>query len=132
MHLLSITVRCWCHRGDSALEDLVLGMDERAVRDDSNQLSSEEFDECLAIVCCQTDHNCFAHLVQIVGHYKGNAEEVWDRSPSGGPPMSGGTYEMKPLTRVHRVPSSLVGEFGDGGINPEQRIAVVHYLLDMG
>ena len=52
MHLLSITVRCWCHRGDSALEDLVLGMDERAVRDDSNQLSSEEFDECLAIVFC--------------------------------------------------------------------------------
>ena len=132
MHLLSINVRCWRHRADSALEDLTLGMDEGAVRDDINQLSSEEFDECLAIVFCQTEDNCFAHLGQIVGHYKGSAAEVWDRSCSGGPPLSGSTYEMKPLTRIYHMPSSLVGEPGDGEIQPEKRIVVVHYLLDMG
>ena len=94
MNFLSINVRCWLHSGDSALEDLIVVMDECAIRDDSNQLSSEEFDECLAIVFCQTEDNCFAHLGQIVGHYKGNVAEVWDRSRSGGPPLSGGTYEM--------------------------------------
>ena len=104
MQGFSINVRCWCHRGEGALEDLVLGIDERAVRDDSNQLSSDEFDECLAIVFCQVHQNCFAHLGQITGHYKGNAAEVWDRSRFNGPP-EGETYEMKPLTRIHRVPS---------------------------
>ena len=72
------------------------------------------------------------HFGQILGHYKGNAAKGWDRSRSGGPPLSGGTYEMKPLTRIHRVSSSLVGEPGDGEIQPEKRIALVHYLLDMG
>ena len=60
MHFISINVRCWRHSGYSALEDLILGMDKGAVRDDSNQLSSEEFDECLAIVFCQPEDNCFA------------------------------------------------------------------------
>ena len=131
MQGLSINVRCWCHRGEGALEDLVLGIDERAVRDDSNQLSSDEFDECLAIVFCQVHQNCFAHLGQITGHYKGNAAEVWDRSRFNGPP-EGGTYEMKPLTRIHRVPCELIGDLSDGAIRPEMRVAVVHYLLDMG
>ena len=52
MQGLSINVRCWSYHGEGALEDLVLGIDERAVRDASNQLSSDEFDECLAIVFC--------------------------------------------------------------------------------
>ena len=39
---------------------------------------------------------------------------------------------MKPLTRIHRVPSELIGELSDGAIRPEMRVAVVHYLLDMG
>ena len=131
MQLLSINVRCWRYWGESALEDMVLGMDERAVRDDGNQLSSEEFDECLAIVCCQIETNWFAHLGQIVGHYKGHAPDVWDQSRCGGP-RSGATYEMKSLTRIHRVPAALVGGPGNGVIEPEKRIAVVHYLLDMG
>lgn len=131
MQLLPINVRCWRYRGDSALEDMVLGMDECAVRDQGNQLSSEEFDECLALVFCQIQDNYFAHLGQIVGHYKGHAAEVWDRSRGAGP-GPGATYEMKSLTRIHRVPTDLVGDPGDGAIQPQKCIAVVHYLLDMG
>ena len=36
--------------GETALEDMVLGVDERAVRDGINVLSSDDFDACLAIV----------------------------------------------------------------------------------
>ena len=64
---------------------MVLGMEERAVRDGYNHLPSDEFDACLAIVVCRIGSNTFAHLGQIVGLYRGDAQQVWDRSKNGGP-----------------------------------------------
>ena len=46
----AVTIRCWQLTGETALEDMVLGVDERAVRDGVNVLSSDDFDACLAIV----------------------------------------------------------------------------------
>ena len=48
-----VTIRCWQLTGETALEDMVLGVDERAVRDGVNVLSSDDFDACLAIVVCR-------------------------------------------------------------------------------
>ena len=52
---------------------MVLGVDERAVRDGINVLSSDDFDACLAIVVCRMGPNFFAYLSQVAGHYKGDA-----------------------------------------------------------
>ena len=49
----AVTIRCWQLTGETALEDMVLGVDERAVRDGINVLSSDDFDACLAIVVCR-------------------------------------------------------------------------------
>ena len=57
MNLIAINIRCWSYSGDFALENIVLGMEEHAVRDDANHLSSEEFDACLAIVVCRCGTN---------------------------------------------------------------------------
>ena len=75
--------------GETALEDMVLGVDERAVRDGVNVLSSDDFDACLAIVVCRMGPNCYAHLSQVAGHYKGDANGIWDRSRGGGAPEYG-------------------------------------------
>ena len=99
MTLIGITVRSWLYEGSCALENIVLGMEERAVRDGGNHLSTDEFDACLAIVVCRIGSNTFAHLGQIVGLYRGDARQIWDRSKDCGPP-EGETYEMKPLTRI--------------------------------
>ena len=111
---------------------MVLGMEEKAVRDSSNRLSSEEFDACLWIVVCRVQSNTFAHLAQIVGHYRGNPSEVWDLSRTGGPSQDGETYEIKVLSRIHRVPTDVAGPLLESGIDPDHRAAVLHYLLDMG
>ena len=91
MTLIGITVRSWPYEGSDALENMVLGMEERAVRDSFNQLSTDEFDACLAIVVCRSEANTFAHLGQIVGLYRGDAQQIWDRSTDGGP-TEGETY----------------------------------------
>ena len=52
---------------------MVLGVDERAVRDGINVLSSDDFDACLAIVVCRIGPHFYAHLSQVAGHYKGDA-----------------------------------------------------------
>ena len=52
---------------------MVLGVDERAVRDGINVLTSDDFDACLAIVVCRIGPNSYAHLSQVAGHYKGDA-----------------------------------------------------------
>ena len=57
-----VTIRCWQLTGETALEDMVLGVDERAVRDGINVLSSDDFDACLAIVVCRIGPNFYAHL----------------------------------------------------------------------
>ena len=66
----AVTIRCWQLTGETALEDMVLGVDERAVRDGINVLSSDDFDACLAIVVCRIGPNFYAHLSQVAGHYK--------------------------------------------------------------
>ena len=131
MELIGINIRSWLYEGDSCLEDMVLGVEEKAVRDGVNHLSSEEFDSCLGIVVCQIGTNTFAHLAQVVGHYRGEASLVWDRSRGEGPP-AGETYEIKVLSRIHRVPDAVTGPLSDKGIHPDYRAAVLHYLLDMG
>ena len=110
---------------------MVLRMKERAVRDSFNQLSTDVFDACLAIIICLSGANTFAHLGQIVGLYRGEAQQIWDRSTDGGPP-EGETYEMKPLTRIHRMPAEVCGTIEKKGVDTNQRAAMVHYLLDMG
>ena len=44
----------------------------------------------------------------------------------------GTAYEIKPLTRIHRVPEALIGPDSPEGIAVSHRVAVMHYLLDMG
>ena len=82
----AVTIRCWQLTGETALEDMVLGVDERAVRDGINVLSSDDFDACLAIVVCRMGPNVYAHLSQVSGHYKGDASGIWDRSRGTGAP----------------------------------------------
>ena len=48
----AFTIRCWQLTGETALEDIVLGVNERAVREGINVLWSDDFDACLAIVVC--------------------------------------------------------------------------------
>ena len=127
----AVTICCWQLTGETALEDMVLGVDERAVRDGINVLSSDDFDACLAIVICRLGPNVFAHLSQVAGHYKGDANGIWDRSRGGGAP-AGAAYEIKPITRIHRVPDALIGPECSEGIADSHRVAVMHYLLDMG
>ena len=92
MELVGINIRSWLYSGESCLEDMVLGMEEKAIRDSSNRLSSEEFDACLGIVVCRVESHTFAHLAQIVGHYRGNPSEVWDLSRTGSTSQDGETY----------------------------------------
>ena len=110
---------------------MVLGVDERAVRDGVNVLSSEDFDACLAIVLCRMGLNFYAHLSQVVGHYKGDPNGIWDRSRGGGAP-EGTAYEIRPISRIHRVPDALIGPDCSDGVGVAHRVAVMHYLLDMG
>ena len=110
---------------------MVLGVDERAVRDGINVLSSDDFDACLAIVVCRMGPNFYAHLSQLAGLYKGDASGIWGRSRGCGAP-EGTAYEIKPVTRIHRVPEALIGPDSPEAIAVSIRVAVMHYLLDMG
>ena len=62
--------------GQTALEDMILGMDECIFRDTNNVVSSDEFHEYIAIVVCQMGNNIFAHAAQIAGHYKGDGADT--------------------------------------------------------
>ena len=126
-----INIRSWRYVGQTALQDMILGMDECAIRDTHNVVSSDEFYECIAIVMCQMGENIFAHAAQISGHYKGEATGVWNCSRGEGPPP-GYTYEIKAISRIHRVPDEIAGPIDDHGIGDYYRVAVLHYLLDMG
>ena len=128
---LQINIRCWQYSGTAALEDMILGLDEKVVMDSINVLTSEEFDSCLAIICCRIGSNSYAHLSQIIGHYKGDPTTIWDLSPD--PSFRDGeAYEIRPITQIHHVPD-VFGKFQENqGFEIQQRIAVMHYLLDMG
>ena len=67
----AVTIRCWQLTGETALEDMVLGVDESAVRDGINVLSSDDFDACLAIVVCRIWPNFYAHLLAGGGALQG-------------------------------------------------------------
>ena len=110
---------------------MILALDEKVVMDSINVLTSEEFDSCLAIICCRIGSNSYAHLSQITGHYKGDPTTIWDLSPD--PSFRDGeAYEIRPITQIHHVPDVL-GKFQENqGFEIQQRIAVMHYLLDMG
>ena len=126
-----VSIHCWELTGDQALEDMVLGIDERAVRGNRITLSSEEFDASLALVVCRIGSNTFAHLAQAVGLYKGDASKIWDQSRGSGPP-EGPAYEIKCISRIHRVPDELLGPDDPDGVALSHRVALMHYLLDMG
>ena len=126
-----INIRSWLYKGQTALQDMILGMDECAIRDTNNVVSSDEFYECIAIVVCQIENNIFAHAAQIAGHYKGEASDVWDHSQGTGPPP-GHTYEIKSVSRIHRVPNSIARPMNEHGISEHYRVAALHYLLDIG
>ena len=128
---LQINIRCWRHSGSAALEDMILGLDEKAVMDPTNVLSSEEFDACLAIICCRPGSNTYAHLAQIIGHYKGDPTTIWDLSPDRSL-RAGEAYEIRPITQIHHVPDAVGRLQADQGFAIQQRVAVMHYLLDMG
>ena len=59
MELVGINIRSSLYSGESCLEDMVLGMEEKAVRDSSNRLSSEEFDAFLGIVVSRFESSSF-------------------------------------------------------------------------
>ena len=127
----AVTIRCWQLTGETALEDMVLGVDERAVRDGINVLSSDDFDACLAIVVFRMGPNFCAHLSQVAGLYKGDASGIWDRSRGSGVP-EGTAYEIKPVTRIPRVPEALIGPDSPEGIAVSHQVPITHSLLDMG
>ena len=67
----------------------------------------------------------------MTGHYKCDASGFWDGiRGSGAPEVT--AYEIKPLTRIHRVPEALIGPDSPEGIAVSHRVAVMHYLFDMG
>ena len=68
---------------------------------------------------------------QVAWHYKGDTSGIWDRSLGTGAP-EGTAYEFKPLTRIHRVSEAFIGPDSPEGIAVSHRVAVMHYLLDMG
>lgn len=128
---LPINIRCWQHKSSTPLEDMILGIDEKAVMDSSNILSSDEFDACIAIVFCILGSNTYAHLAQVIGHYKGDPTIIWDESPDSSL-REGEPYEIKPISHIHRIPCGVATPDAKNGFLPAQRIAVMHYLLDMG
>ena len=126
-----VMIRSWKLTGDTALEDMVIGLDEEAVCDEKNILSSDEFDACLAIVFCCIGSNTFAHLSQIAGFYKGDESKIWELSRRLGV-INGITYQAKPITRIHCIPHSLIQLDDDHLISVSSRVAIMHFLLDMG
>ena len=124
-------LRYWQLTGETALEDMVLGVDERTFVDGDNVLSSDDFYACLAIVVCRMAPIFYAHLSKVAGLCKGGAIGIWDRSRGSDVP-EGTAYEIKPVTRIHRVPEALIGPDSPEGIAVFHQVANTHYLLDMG
>ena len=83
-----VNIRGWCYVGTTALEDIILEMDECSVRDTHSVVSSDKFYECIAIIVYQIGDNIFAHAAQNSGHYKGEASDVWDCIRGSGPPLA--------------------------------------------
>ena len=110
---------------------MVLDVDERAVRDGVNVLSSDDFDAFLAVVDLRMGPNFYAHLSRVTVHDKGDASRICDRSRGSGAP-EGTAYEIKPVIRIHRVSEALFGPDSLEGIAVSHRVTVMHYLLDMG
>ena len=69
----------------------------------------------------------YARLSQVAGLYKGDASGIWDRSRGSGA-SEGTAYEIKPVTRIHRVPEELIGLDSPEGIAVSHQVAITHYL----
>ena len=54
----AVTIRCWQLTGETALEDMVLGVDERGVRDGINVLTSD--------LRCLSGHRGLSHRAQFL------------------------------------------------------------------
>ena len=67
----------------------------------------------------------------MAGPYKCDASGIWDRSRGYGA-LGGPAYEIKPDTRIHRVPEALIGPHSPEGIAVSHQVAITQYLLDMG
>ena len=67
----------------------------------------------------------------MAGHYKGDASWIWDRSRGNGAP-EGTAYEIKPVTSIQHVLEALIGPDSPKSIAVSNRVAVMHYLLEMG
>ena len=80
---------------------------------------------------CRMGPNFYAHLSKVAGLYKGDASGIWERSRGSGVP-EGTAYEIKPVTRIHRVSEALIGPDSPEGIAGSHQVAITHYLLDMG
>ena len=126
----AVTIRCWQLTGETALEDKVLGVDERAVRDGINVLFPNDSEACLAIVVCRMGPIFMRTCRQVAGLYKGDASGIWDRSRGSGVP-EGTAYEIKPVTSIHRIPEALIGPDSPEGIAVSHQVAITHYLLEM-
>ncbi len=125
MTLIGITVRSCSRKTSCVLENMFLGMEERAVRDGCNHLSTNKFDACLAIVICRIGAKTFANLGQFVGIYRGDAQQIWDNSDNDCL-SEGETYELNPLTCIHGVPDEVCGPIENEGVHEDHRATVVH------
>ena len=108
---------------------MVLGMEERAVRDGCNHHSPNEFDACLASVICRIGSKTFANLGQFVGIYRGDAQQIWAHSENDGL-SEGETNELKPLTRIHGVTDEVCGPIENEVVHEDHRATLVHELLE--
>lgn len=104
---------------------MVLGMEERAVQDGCNHLSTNKFDACLALYIRRKGSNSFAHLGLFVGIYCGDAQQIWDYGENDGL-SERETYELKSLTRIHEVPDELCGATENEGVHEDRRATVVY------
>ena len=134
METIDFNVRCWTYAGPTALEDMILGIEEGAVKDGRNKPSEAEFGNCIAIVLCNAaeprdEPRYLAHLGEITGLFEGDADSLWANSKNK---PNGIAYSMKAITNVIRLPREIAGEVFQAGINKANRARVVHYLLSNG
>ena len=61
----------------------------------------------------------------------GDASGIWDRSRGAGD-YQGTVYQIKSISRIHRVPDTLIGPDSPEVIAVSHRVAVMHCLLEMG
>ena len=74
---------------------------------------------------CQIGSKTFAHLGQLDGIYRSDAQQISDHSEDDGL-SEGEAYELKPLTLIHEVPDEVCGPIENEGVHKDHRATVVH------